>query len=126
MATLKLNLSVSTLPVELDDNGTPQAYYLREMDAASRDKYLDTVSDRVRVTADGKPAGIKKFDGMQADLVSRCMFYGDGNNKDKPVSKEVIQKWPSSVVSQLYTEAQKLNHLIAKEKDEIEAEAKNV
>jgi len=117
---LKFNLVSTVVPVTLQNGETFVEYELREMRAADRDTYLDTVSDRLRLDANGKPAGIKKFDGMQADLVSRCLFSkADG----KPVKRDIIQGWPSSVVQGLYSEAQKLNKLNVDE-EKVVGEAK--
>jgi len=118
--SLQFKLVVSTAPVVLtDSNGGASDYELREMTAAGRDKYLDGMKERVQVGADGKPS-IKKFAGMQADLVSRCLFNKDGT----AVPVKTIQGWPSSVVSALFAESQKLNQLSTAAK-EIADESKN-
>lgn len=117
---LKLNLRTSSIPVTLEgEGGKSEEYQLCEMVAADRDKHLDSLADRIRLSPDGKPAGVKKFDGMQAELISRCLFK-DG----KPVPKETIQSWPASVVGALFDEAQKLNHLNATA-EEVMGAAKN-
>jgi len=115
--SLKFNLVASTIPVLLENgNGQPSEYELREMTASVRDKYLDGVKERVQVGVDGKPS-VKKFDGMQADLVSRCLFQKDGT----AVPTKTIQEWPSSVVSSLFSEAQKINQLGGTEKEIVDA-----
>jgi len=115
---LKFTLLVSSIPVVLEGgNGKPQDYELREMTAAVRDAYLDTLGDRVQMDKDGKPGGVTKFDGLQADLVSRCLFLRVDGSK---VTRETIQGWPASTVASLFDEAQKLNHLTAiTEKDAV-------
>ncbi len=118
--SLKLNLKASSIPVKLESNGGCEDYELREMTAAARDSYLDVTSNRIKMDAAGKPSGVTKFEGLQAELVSRCLFRKDG----KSVSRDIIQNWPSSVVNALFEECQKLNHLNRTEK-EVLAEAKN-
>jgi len=121
MEALKFSLMVNTVPVTIEGaTGTPEEYTLREMDAANRDKYLDTVADRVRVDTAGKVVGIKKFEGMQADLLLHTLRKKDGSM----VRKEVIQGWPATVVSGLFKAAQKLNLLDEKEKGEATDESK--
>lgn len=107
----KFSLVTTCVAIALaDDAGNEQTYQLREMTAAQRDVYLDGISSRMRLGPDGKSVGIKKFDGMQADLLSLCLFGPDG----KLVPTAEIQKWPSSVVGQLFSLAQEINRLDGK------------
>lgn len=115
----RFSLATTSLLIALaDDAGKEQSYKLQEMTAAQRDRYLDGITGRMRLGPDGKSVGIKKFDGMQADLLSLCLFGPDGNL----VAADEIQKWPSSVVGQLFTLAQQVNHLEGKA---METPAKN-
>jgi len=113
MKTAPQRFSLVTERVEIqlaDAEGKEQTYCLREMTAADRDRYLDGISGRMRIAPDGKSLGVKKFDGMQADLLSLCLFGPDG----KLVAADEIQKWPSSVVGQLFIIAQQINRLDGK------------
>lgn len=103
---LTFNLKKNDVPVTIEDGGAHQNLRLVEMSAATRDQYLDTVAARMHIV-NGQPTGIKKFDGMQADLLSRCLLKEDG----KPILPSEIQGWPASVVAALFNEAQKLNNL---------------
>jgi len=105
---MNLSLDPKILTVSLSQGGVSVEYELREMVASERDQYMDEVGDRLRLDASGKPAGVKKFEGMQSSLLSRCLFVKATNEK---VTKPVIQSWPGSVVGSLFTEAQKLNGL---------------
>ncbi len=110
MSPLKFSLKSNVVPVTLDaGDGSARDLEMREMSASARDRYLDCLSSRMRYDGDGKPAGIKKFDGMQAELLSLCLFAPDG----KRVTEGDIQLWPASVVSDLYKAAQEMNHLSA-------------
>lgn len=114
---LEFTLATQTIPVVIKTtDGKILNLELREMTAAQRDKHLDSVSSRMSFDADGKPVGIKKFDGMQADLLVLCLWRTDGNG----VSTEEIQKWPAAVVSQIHAKAQEMNHLAKAEEDEPE------
>lgn len=122
MKPLELSLCVTKVPVTLTNGeGAALQLEMREMDASNRDRYLDRLANRVRLDTDGKPAGIKKFDGMQGELLSLCLHRPDGSL----VPEAEIQKWPTSIVSQLYKAAQELNYL-NREAGEVEAEIKNV
>lgn len=116
---LKLSLVNQILPVTLEGEEGEKKYELREMTAASRDSYLTQMSSRIKIGEDGKPT-VKKFDGMQASLLTLCLFKKEDG---KAVPEPEIQKWPSSVVSELFKQAQLLNHL-SEDKDE-EAATKN-
>lgn len=123
---LKLKMSLSQLPLVIEVDGAEEEFYLKEMNAAARDRYLDSVSDRVRVDGQGRVAGIKKFAGMQSDLICGCLHFGQGPMKDQLVPKATLQTWPASTISALFNEAQKLNSINepAKTAEEIEAAEK--
>ncbi len=108
MKKLEFSLKTTSLCVVLNDvNGQPEEFQLREMVASARDGYLDTLSERISTDETGKATGVRKFNGIQSDLLSCCLFRKDNTL----VQKDEIQGWPSSVVSSLFEEAQKLNHL---------------
>lgn len=108
MKNLKFSLKIQKVPVSIEsEDGKIVEMTISEMDAASRDKYLDQMSDRMNFDAKGQPAGIKKFAGLQSELLIKCLKRKDG----KELTEEEIQTWPASVVQELYTEAQELNHL---------------
>lgn len=117
---MKLTITTKTIPVTLENNGKSEEYELREMDAATRDKYMDSLSSRMRLDKDGKPAGITRFEGMQADLLAYTLRKKDGTG----VAKSVIQSWPGSTVSALFEEAQKLN-LLNRGAEQVMEETKN-
>lgn len=111
---LRFKLSVGVVPVVIEgEDGKEIVYEIREMMASVRDKYLDSLGDRMRTDTSGKFSGIRKFDGLQASLLCQCLYDGEGHL----VPKEVIQKWPAGVVTGLFEEAQKLNRLDAKEEE---------
>jgi protocatechuate 3,4-dioxygenase beta subunit len=115
MTPLQFTLVTEIVPITLTTvDGKTVNYELREMSSASREKYLDTLGDRVRYGPEGKPCGIKKFEGMQADLLTLCVFDSEG----KAVTKAEVQKWPASVAGGIYESAQELNHLNEEKKDE--------
>ena len=115
---MKFSLQRQSFPVELEGpNGQTLKLEMREMTAAQRDKYLDGLGERLRFDANGMPVGMKKFTGMQASLLSLCLYNGEAL-----VKAEEIQGWPAGVATQLFEEAQRLNHL---EKETTADEPKN-
>lgn len=113
---LSFNLKRNDTPIAIESDQGTQNLRLIEMTAAVRDQYLDTVAARMHIV-NGQPAGIKKFDGMQSDLLSRCLVKEDG----KPVTPTEIQNWPASVVGALFEAAQKVNGLNKEEDREKKA-----
>ncbi len=89
-----------------------ETYTLKEMSGAVRDQYTQEFSNRMTTSADGKTT-IKNYNGLQAKLVSFCLFDKD----DKPVSEEAISKWPASTVEALFHDAQMISGIIKGEKE---------
>ena len=119
---LKFHLEVDSLPVTLvGPDGKEINFELREMVSSVRDKYLDQLGERMKIGVDGKVAGVRKFDGLQASLLAVCLYDAEG----KLVKKEVIQDWPAGTVSALFQEAQKLNALSASKEEVAEAVKKD-
>lgn len=118
--TLNLGLTSSFISVVLDGevNGAPSKLELelREMTSAERDAHMDYSKANLDFQSDGKVRGLKKFDGVQAALISRCLFY-KGKEDRVPVAE--IQKWPARTVQALFDAARGLNGL------DIEDEAKS-
>jgi len=112
MDPIKLTLQTNAVPVSLTmQNGDIREFEWREMNGAARDSYLESLSSRMRYDAEGKPAGVKKFEGMQSDLLSLCL-----SENGKKVDKQEIQQWPAGVVGELFKAAQSMNHLNQEEK----------
>jgi hypothetical protein len=113
--SLNFTLQAKSIPVTLTGSDGKEVHYeLREMSANARDKYLDQLGERMKVDAEGKVAGVKKFEGLQTALLASCLYDADGIL----VKKETIQSWPSGTVSGLFDEAQKIN-LLSGTKEEL-------
>ena len=104
---LTFTLKRKEVPVTIETSEGTLQLTLFEMTAGARDQYLDLLSGRMGRDGKGQPIGLAKFDGMQAELLAKCLVNADGS----AVTAKTIQGWPASVVSQLFTAAQKLNHL---------------
>lgn len=113
---VKYDLTLKELPVEIGG----QQYTLKELDGVMRDAYLTDMASRMGQDKQGRPTGLKNFNGLQAALLGRCLY----NSEDKLVDKNTINRWPASVVAGLFEQAQELSAL-GKEPGEEEAAAKN-
>lgn len=117
VATLKFDLTLKEVPVELGD----KKYTLRELDGESRVTYLDSFDVNVTLI-DGKPqiqgGALKGFTSIK--FLTMCLFDSDG----KAISEDFLNRLPGRVVEKLHKEALKLSGLGNITKEE-ETEAKN-
>lgn len=111
--TLSFSLQRKEVPVTLDN----EEYVIVELDGRERDKYLGTLGKRTRFDKDGKPAGLKDFDGIQASLLTLSL-YKLGATGREAVDAKTIQSWPSSVVSDLFDIAKDLSGIEVDEDEE--------
>lgn len=112
--TLILSLQRAEVDVVLDGpDGEQKQWTLRELSGSERNKYLNKMTNRVKV-GPGGATGIKSFDGFQSDLLCLCLVDEDG----KPVSKEIIEDLPSKTQQVLFDKAQKLSGLDTKKEDD--------
>lgn len=124
MDALNFDISRKEVEVVLGKGGEKKKYILREFCGLARDKYTKSIFESIEVegVADDK-VKIKniKTDGLvgsESKLIALCLFTEED---DKPVSEEVIQSYPVTVIDRLYKACQELNGLGAK----AEAQAKN-
>ena len=108
MDPIKLSLKREELKVVLETpEGVDKTYTLREMTGRERDTYLTKMGDKFRYNSQGQVAGVKTFDGMHSILLERCLY----DENDKLVSMSDLQNFPSRVLSELFSAAQKINAL---------------
>lgn len=114
------DLALSEHPVRLLDKKTkePVDYVIREMDGRQRDAYLNGVSKRTRTSAEGVTR-VVNFDGLQGDLLTRCMYRVD---TDTLVKLEEVQSWPAKVQSKLFDKARELSALNKEEGEDEDKE----
>lgn len=117
METLQFKLQTQVRPVEIeDDNGNVKKYELREISAAQRDRYMNSLTKRFRLDNTGKPCGIKDFEGLHASLISLCLY----NEQGTLVTPQEVNAWPAHVTQTLYKAAESLNKLDAKDEGDKE------
>jgi len=102
MDTLKFSLKLNEALVDIDG----RQFKLKELVADERDAYLTKQSKRVNFV-NGKVEGFKNYVGIEADLLTLCLYDDAGNL----VVAAEIQRWPSSVVSALNKAAEELSGL---------------
>ncbi len=104
------------------DNGdeTFDSYILRELTGALRDQYLTNLNNRMRTR--GGSQTIQDFNGIQSDLLACCVYKITGDEPEgKLVSKQTLQSWPSSMLQDLFDQAQEISGLKSQEAEEKEA-----
>lgn len=104
--TFKLRTKTREVTV-LNEKDEEIKYQIRELKAAVREKYLDNLSRRLLLDAKGNIIGLKKYEGMQMDLLTICMHDEDGTLVTRPM----LDGWPSSTVTALFHAAQCINGL---------------
>ncbi len=107
---LQFSLAVNSIPVTIGD----KEYEIREMTALARDTHMDSVNRRLVFDAEKKKTVLSQMEGMQADLVSRCLVE---KSTGRFVAVKTIQEWPSNVVQGLYEACQEHNKLGAAGKE---------
>jgi hypothetical protein len=103
MEKLQFTLELKEQKVEL--SGTP--YAIRELNGRDRDAYLDLVGNRVKYV-NGVQTGMTSYAGLQSGLLAKCLVNLDTNTA---VPESTIASFPSSVLTELFKIAQKLNGL---------------
>jgi hypothetical protein len=115
---LRLRLVRSEKPVEIEDaQGMVHTFTLREMVGLERDRWLNSMGDRVKVDGSGKMIGLRKFENMQASLITKCLYDQHG----QLVQEKVISTWPSTAQKALFEMCKEMNGL----NDEDEEKEKN-
>lgn len=119
METLALKLTRAVRPVEIEDEaGKVTKYELREMKASDRDKYMTQFANRCVRTKTGDIGALEKFDGHEAEIITRCLFKAEDGTA---VKMEEIQKWPSTAVTTIAKAALELN-AIKRKVEQVEGE----
>ena len=111
---MRLSLERQTVDIVLSTaDGEEKTWTLRELDGTQRNKYLNKMTNRVKIGPNGRAVGIKTFDGFQSDLLRACLFDESG----EPVSVEDIEQLPSSTQMALFERAQQLSGLNTSEEE---------
>jgi len=107
MEELRFDLDRKELPIVLEGASERLHLVLRELTGKDRDKYLSSLSGRMRFDASGQPIGLKSFDGLQSGLLSLCLYDDQGNR----IKRSSIEEWPASTQTRIFEKAQEINAL---------------
>ena len=112
---LRLKAELAEVEVVLEtEEGEERKFVLKELIGKQRNKYMNKMTDRIRISPQGKVLGMKNFDGMQADLLSKCLYNAEG----ELVTVDEIEELPASTQQALFQKAQDLSGLNQTEDDE--------
>lgn len=114
---IELSLELKSQIVKLGD----KTYTVRELDGDERGKYLNSVSNRVKVNAQGKAVGMTTFEGLETSLLKLCLY--DDTNTHVP--EKDMAHWPASTLSALFDLASDMSGLNEAAKKKAQEEAKN-
>jgi hypothetical protein len=110
--SLEFSLATNSRPVVLlNPDGSKQKAELREMTVAERETFSQLSKARWVYNDKGEVVGINKFEGMSAELLTRCLFKIDDEGKATAVSAAEVAKWPSSATAKLVKAANEINRL---------------
>jgi hypothetical protein len=102
---LSLDLAEQEITITKKD-GEGKKYVLRELTSKQKSQYLNSMRDKITFT-DGKVSGVKDFDGLEACLLTRCLY----TEESKLVTTAILQEFPARVVKKLFETAQILSAL---------------
>lgn len=117
MADLVFKTTLKEITLTIDDRN----YILRELDGIQKGKYLNSMGGRIKLNSKGEVQAFTDYSGLETSLLRQCLYDDAG----ELVSADVMNKWPSSMLSSLFAEAQKLSGLTEEARKDLEAEAKN-
>lgn len=115
-APMEFVLERTVVPVKITGkDGVVVEYTLEEMDGKARDAYLTASSKRIKMQGGVVNTSGMNFDGLQAELLTRCMYGPDHT----PVTLAEIQGWRSSISAALFKRAQQVNGLTPETKETV-------
>ena len=97
-----------------DENGQEKEYTIKEMVGTEFGKWRTAMATRLKVSPDGKPLGVRDFKGMEASLISKCLYDETG----QPVPERVIEAWPTAAQQELFRKCQEINGMDKDEEDD--------
>lgn len=102
---------IKKVKLQLTQGGPTTTFTLKEMFGGIRQEWQESQRQRYGLDYSGQPAGLTKFKGLEADLISKCLF----DENDKPIPAEMVQGWPSSTQAALYQLCIQLNAISEKD-----------
>lgn len=100
-------------PVELAEGMPATVFVIKTMKNRAKTEWQNSMGDKLKYDRNGKPVGLAKYDGVEASLITRCMFHPDG----RAVTAEEIDEWPAPLVTAAFKECQDVNGLTPESED---------
>lgn len=105
---LSLSLKRNEREVELtSEDGVTKVYTIIEMTGMQRDLYISSVMKKGKFDADGKISPQGDISGLQASLISMCLY----DNDHKLVPPSFIHAMPTTTQNALFEACSKINGL---------------
>jgi len=115
MEPIRVKREIKKVEVVIEnEDGSEDICSIWELTAPDRAKYVNMVSSRAQLNADGDVQRLTNYENVQESLLAKCLHTVDG----KLMDIELIKKLPQSAVSTLYTAAQTLSALSQQGVDE--------
>ena len=109
--------TLKEIPVTIDE----KAYVLKELDGLQKGKYLNVMGKRIVLNDQGKVKAFLDYSGLESTLLAVCLY----DEEDNLMKIHEMEKWPSTVLSELFDMAQDLSALKEEARKRMAAEAKN-
>ncbi len=78
---------------------------IQELDGIELGQWRTDMADRVRTDSQGKVTGVTNFNGIEANLICRCLR----NAKGEAVVSGQIERWPASAIAAIFKVCQEVN-----------------
>lgn len=106
MKELKFELKLQEVPVDITTvEGEAKTYILKELTSDQRGIFLNKMGKKVKFGIKGAVQGLTDYKLLQEGLLTLCIKDENGES----IKAEVLAQWPSHVISELFTAAQKLS-----------------
>lgn len=110
------SISRISVPVKLEDRD----YILYEVNGPALDIYNDALmsSSQYDTQTDKASFSMKGLVGIEAPMLTHCLFKVGNNGKENPVPKQVIQSWPGRVRKVLHEKLLEISGLSSNSEDD--------
>lgn len=85
-----------------------EKYELRYMTGEQVGTYRNSVGQRMKFGANGKPSGFSNYKGLESGLICLCMYHVATGAF---VTPKVIDGWPQDIIDKIFRKCRKMNAL---------------
>lgn len=105
-----IKLVLKSKKVKLDG----RVFTVQEMSGTDLAAWRSDMADRAKFNSSGVVVGLKSYQGVEAALISRCLWDPDGMR----VPAEMISQWPSTALQALTKMCEEINGLTKESEEE--------